>query len=164
MATQPRSINALRLLLDGRETIVEPTNDATILFSLDGHRCAVTSREQDRLIELSTIAPDEDDLLDAAAARVRQQAVEPKTPRGERPSAKQAAVRLAARQYHAATWNAGYAQAQAEYSRQALAERVTEADVPGLVELVIGHVLTNPALREQLLDVLAATEVAALLV
>ena len=164
MNRNAQSITELRLLIDGRTTIVEPANDQTILFSLDGHRCAITSRVQDRLIELSTVAPDEDVLVAEADARVREAAQRPKTPRSERPSALQQSVRTAARQYHEATWNHGYSQAQAEYSRRPLKERVTEADVPGLVELVMSHMLSSPALREQLLDALAATELEALLV
>lgn len=164
MRSQAQSITALKLLIDGRTTIVEPANEHTVLFSLDGHRCAITGKQADRLIELTTVAPDEDVMVAAADARVRDAAQRPKTPRAQRPSALQASVRLAARQYHAATWNAGYAQSQAEYSRLPLNERVTEADVPGLVEMVIGHVLGRPELREQLLDALAATELEALLV
>lgn len=164
MNAHATAIDTLRLLVDGRTTIVAASNEHTALFSMNGARCAIAGKQDHRLIELTTVAPDEDVLVAEADARVRDAAQRPKTPRAERPSALQASVRTAARQYHAATWNAGHAQAQAEYSRLPLNERVTEADVPALVELVMAHVLSNVELREQLLNALAATELEALLV
>lgn len=149
MRTAAESITALRLLIDGRTTIVEPANSDTVLFSLDGHRCAVTSRAQDRLIELTTIAPDEDALNDAAMARVKEAAARPKTPQAQRPSVLQASVRTAARQYHEATWNHGFGEGQARYAALPLNERVTEADMPELIELCMRAVLSNQALRSE---------------
>lgn len=159
-----RPLEELRIQLDGRTTIVHATNDLTALFSMNGRRCAIAGKQDGRMIELTTVAPDEDRLSLEADARVREAAGRPKTPTAERPSVLQASVRRAAREYHAATWQHGYAQCAAEYSRKPLNERVTEADVPGLVELVMSHVLGSVDLRAQLLDALAATEVEALLV
>lgn len=159
-----RPLEELRIQLDGRTTIVHATNDLTALFSMNGRRCAIAGKEDGRMIELTTVAPDEDRLNAEADARVRFAASQPKAARSDRPSVLQASVRRAAREYHAATWNHGYSQAQAEFDRKPLDERVTEADVPALVELVMAHVLSNVELRAQLLDALAATEVEALLV
>jgi len=164
MRSESQSIDSLKLLIDGRTTLVRPTNEHTALFSMNGHRCAIAGKQDDRLIELTTVAPDEDTLEAEAVARVKEAARRPRTPLAQRPSVLQASVRRANREYHAAVWAHGYGQCEAEYSRKPLAERVTEADVPGLVEMVIGHVLGNVELRDQLLNALAATEVEALLV
>jgi hypothetical protein len=159
MRPTAQAITTLRLLVDGRPTVVEPTNDATILFSLDGHRCAITSREQDRLIELSTVEPTEDELDAAAMARVLEAAAGPRVPRSERPSAQVKAARVAARQYHQATWSHGYNEGQARFEARPLAERVTDADVPELVELAMRAVLADPELREQFLEACAGAAV-----
>lgn len=158
------AIDELRLIVDGRTTIVHATNDLTALFSMNGRRCAIAGKQDGRMIELTTVAPDEDRVSLEADARVREAAGRPKTPHSDRPSVLQASVRRAAREYHAATWQHGYSQCEAEYSRKPLNERVVEADVPALVELVMAHVLSSPELRESLLNALAATEVEALLV
>ncbi|WP_445186772.1 hypothetical protein ACTXG6_06055 [Pseudonocardia sp. Cha107L01] len=159
MRSTAQNIDELRLLIDGRTTLVTPANADTILFSLDGHRCAITSRVQDRLIELTTVAPDEDELNDAAMARVLEAAGRPKTPRAERPSVLQKAVRTAARQYHEATWNHGYSEGQSRFAALPLSQRVFERDVDELVRLAMGAVLADPALRAEFV---AAAEAASL--
>jgi hypothetical protein len=159
-----QSIESLRLLIDGRSTVVVAANDATGLVSLNGHRCAVMGREDDRLIELSTVAPTEEELEAAAMGRVLEAAAGPKVPRSARPSTQVAAARTAARQYHAAVWGHGYNEGQAHWDAKPLRQRVTEADVPALVELAIGAVLADPALRAQLREALDAAEMEAVLV
>lgn len=159
-----QAITALRLLIDGRSTVVEPANGDTILFSLDGHRCAITSRVQDQLMELSTVAPTEDELDAAAMGRVLEAAAGPRVPRSDRPSAQVQAARVAARQYHQATWSHGYNEGQARFEARPLAERVTEADVPALVELAAGAILADPVLRAQMREALDAAELEAALV
>lgn len=149
MRSAAQAITSLCLLVDGRTTVVQPTNDDTVLFSLDAHRCAITSRVQDRLIELTTVAPDEDELDAAAMGRVLDAAAGPRVPRPERPSARVAAARVAARQYHEATWNHGYNEGQARFEARPLNQRVSEADIPELVQLAMGAVLADPALRAE---------------
>src|SRR5438445_10350404 len=100
MNAHATAIDTLRLLVDGRTTIVTASNEHTALFSMNGARCAIAGKQDHRLIELTTVAPDEDVLVAEADARVRDAAQRPKTPRVERPSALQASVRTAARQSH----------------------------------------------------------------
>lgn len=159
-----QTIDTLRLLIDGRTTYVVASNDATGLVSLDGHRCAVMGKQDDRLIELTTVAPTEEELEAAAMGRVLEAAAGPRVPRTARPSAQVAAARVAARQYHAATWNHGYNEGQAHWDAKPLRQRVAPADVPELVELAMGAILADPVLREQMRDALDAAEMEAALV
>jgi hypothetical protein len=159
-----QSIDTLRLLIDGRTTTVVAANDMTGLVSLDGHRCAVMGKQDDRLIELTTVAPTEEELEAAAMGRVLDAAAGPKVPRSERPSAQVAAARVAARQYHAAVWGHGYSEGQAHWDAKPLRQRVSESDVPELVQLAMGAILADPALRAQMRDALDAAEMEAALV
>lgn len=159
-----QSIDTLRLLIDGRTTYVVASNDATGLVSLDGHRCAVMGKQDDRLIELTTVAPTEEELEAAAMGRVLEAAKRPRAPKAERPSVRVAAAQAAARQYHQATWSHGYNEGQAHWDAKPLRQRVSESDVPELVELAMGAILADPVLREQMRDALDAAEMEAALV
>jgi hypothetical protein len=160
MRTTGQSVARVGLWIDGKPVVAEPADDGTVIFALAGGRQAITSRGDDEVISLTTTPVDTEEAdIAAADARVKAAAAQPRTPRADRPSARVAAARVAARQYHQATWSAGYAQAEADYSRRSLADRVSESDVNGLVEMAMAAVLANPELRTEFM---AAVEAAAL--
>lgn len=152
------SPNRVGLIIDGRPFLAEPANPDTKLYDIAG-RSVVTSTGPDTIISITT-EPLDTELADRAAAarRVRAAAAAPFTPRSQRPSARQDAVRLAARQYHQATWQAGFSEAEARYGRKPLVERITPKDTADMIELVLGKVLSNPELREQFVAAAAAAE------
>lgn len=163
MTAPTRSLNRIGLLIDGRPYTAEPANPDTKLFDIAG-REAITGSGPNTLISLVTEAVDTERAdIASAQRRVRAAAAAPWTPRGQRPSARQKAIRLAAKQYHAATWQAGYSQAESDATRRPLTERITTRDVPELIELVLGRVLANPELRAQFVAAAEAAEFEALL-
>lgn len=164
MSTPAANLPRVGLIINGLPFVAEPADAGTVLYDIRG-RQAVTSTGPDQVISLHT-TPVDNELGEMAAARrrVREAAAGPWTPRAERPSARQAAIRRAAREYHAAVWASGYSQAQADIMRGPLDERVTERDIPELIELAMGAVLADPALRAEFVKASEAAEFEELLV
>lgn len=135
------------IIINGLPFVAEAAS-GTQLIDVRG-RQAIAATGPGEVISVVT-TPVDTELADLAASkrRVKAAAAGPWTPRAERPSARQAAIRQAAREYHAATWQAGYSQARAEFDRMPLDQRITEDDVPGVIEMVLSRVLANPELRE----------------
>jgi hypothetical protein len=158
------SPNRVGLLINGHPFLAEPANAGTKLYDVAG-RQVISSAGPDQLISVTTEALDTE-LADRAASmrRVKAAAAGPFTPKAQRPSARQKAVRQAAREYHSAVWNAGYSQAQADAGRRPLTERITVKDTAELIELVLGKVLANPELRAQYVAAAEAVELESLLV
>lgn len=151
MPTPAANLDRVGILVNGFPYVAEPADPGTKIYNVNG-REAITSTGPNAVISLSTTAMDTE-LADRAAAarRVKDAAAGPWTPKAERPSARVAARRLAAKQYHASVWSHAYEQGQADLLRQPLNERLTESDMPALIERVLGEVLANPELREQYL-------------
>lgn len=146
------------LIIDGRPYTAEPADDGTVLYNVRD-RDVISSAGPTQVISL-ICEPVDTELADRAASmrRVKAAASGPFTPRSQRPSARQAAVRRLARENHQAVWSNGYSQAQAEFDRRALEERITEADVPNLIALVLERVLASPELRTQFVKSVEAIE------
>lgn len=152
-------IDRVRVRINGRAMIASATG-ATVVFAHDAElrRCSITSRDIDQAISLTVEDDDEQRTWDAQQ-RVREAAARPPAPRSDRPSARVRAARTAAREYHAATWNHGYAEGQARYAALPLAERVRPSDLPELTELLMRSVLGNAELRDELRAALDGAEI-----
>jgi hypothetical protein len=163
MATPATSLPKIGMIIGGRPYFAEPADAGTRLYNVNG-REAITSTGADQVINV-TCTPVDTELADIAAAkaRVRAAAAAPWTPRAERPSARAKACRQAAREYHTATWNAGFSEAQARFERLPLNQRITEADVAELVAIAMGAVLADPALRTEFVAAAEAAEFETLL-
>lgn len=94
-------------------------------------------------------APSEEDTMTAKRRAVREAASRPPLPRDDprRPSVRELARKLSARQAHEAAFKAGYDQARVEYLRSPLDQRISEDDAERLVELVMERVLADRELR-----------------
>lgn len=150
-------VGRVRMIINGRPMIAQG-DENTVIFDHGSYRCSVTTRNGNVPITI-TAEDDEEALVYAAGQRVKEAAARPFTPRSERPSARVAAARKSARQYHEATWNHGFNEGQARFEARPLAERVTEADVPELIELAMRAVLGDPKLRDELRGALDGAEI-----
>lgn len=157
--SEPTTIAAVRMTLNG-QPVIATAIDATAIVAHDADRvrCSITSRDASKRINIIT-EPDDAQLTWLADERTRAAASRPPALRSERPSARTAAVRRTAREYHAATWNHGYAQGQADSAGLPIADRVRPDEVPELMDLLMRSVLGDAALREQLRAALDAAEI-----
>lgn len=74
------------------------------------------------------------------------------------PSTRLAAQRQATREHHKAVWDNAYEQANAEWLRKPLTERLTGADGPELAELWVRCLAGDAELRQHMREVLDLIE------
>lgn len=160
MTTTPATpMPRVGLIVDGRPMVAEVDGvGTTTIYDIRG-RQVIAATSPDQVITLR-LTPLDTELQDRAAAnaRVKAAAAGPWTPKLDRPAARQQAVRAAARQYHSAVWANGCNEGEARYEARPLNQRITEADVPALVEIATAAILCDPALRAEFRLALDAVE------
>lgn len=120
-----------------------------------GHTAPVVTASEPvgALINGATVAPSRPAWMERKRAEFAAEST------NDTPSSRLKAQRAASKEHHKAVWDSGYEQANAEWLRKPLAERLTESDGEAVMEFwVRAMVAGGPDLRAQAREVLDVIE------
>jgi DNA end-binding protein Ku len=154
------------VLVNGRSVDVEVSKDGSefrvpvgggrfvsVPATRSGSYTATLGAGGTRVVEKADV-PDEDEQVAIKARAVREAAARGPVPKDARPSIRRLATIVARREHDQHTRLA----ALSEFRKLPLADRLTEADMPELLERVLGHVLGSDELRTQFVTLCAMVD------